>query len=317
MRPPAPLVDGRLSWVGAYRPPASPPLVPSVRRLLRWSLLLRALGEGSRGAAGLVGCSANRRATCDLYTKKYMSLHVFAEIRGKNIWFSFFFSTRITCKFYTGIPNEKKFQKILFGCWMTSRFHVFDTRSLPPAVSLDFCRQSCVVVFLVDGGPLIWKFREEKAGEIFVAGKLAKTCRKTSSSSATRKKKSEKGGRSQENAAQGAAAGKVQTMAPSRPALALPHPLSGQPIHSCFFGSLALSPGPSSLAATPRATRRRDLATAAPRASCLSETTARITQSGKANRNSRCCCCCVVVVVVFRKMTSPMPSWFSNFSCPQ
>ena len=87
-------------------------------------------------------------------------------------------------------------------------------------------------------------------------------------------------------------------------------------IHSCF-GSLALSPGPSSLAATPRATRRRDLATAAPRASCLSETTARITQSGKANRNSRCCCCCVVVVVVFRKMTSPMPSWFSNFSCPQ
>ena len=192
MRPPAPLVDGRLSWVGAYRPPASPPLVPSVRRLLRWSLLLRALGEGSRGAAGLVGCSANRRATCDLYTKKYMSLHVFAEIRGKNIWFSFFFSTRITCKFYTGIPNEKKFQKILFGCWMTSRFHVFDTRSLPPAVSLDFCRQSCVVVFLVDGGPLIWKFREEKAGEIFVAGKLAKTCRKTPSSSATRKKKKKK-----------------------------------------------------------------------------------------------------------------------------
>jgi len=43
---------------------------------------------------------------------------------------------------------------------------------------LDFCRQSCVVVFLVDGGPLIWKFREEKAGEIFVAGKLSKLAEK-------------------------------------------------------------------------------------------------------------------------------------------
>lgn len=84
-------------------------------------------------------------------------------------------------------------------------------------------------------------------------------------------------------------------------------------IHSCF-GSLALSPGPSSLAATKHA--RRLACDRRPSSSCLSETTARITQSGKANRNSRCCCCCVVVVV-FRKMTSPMPSWFSNFSCPQ
>ena len=157
----------------------------------------------------------------------------------------FFFSTRITCKFYTGIPNEKKFQKILFGCWMTSRFHVFDTRSLPPPVSLDFCRQSCVVVFLVDGGPLIWKFREEKAGEIFVAGKLSKLAEKRPPHQQQEKKKSEKGGRSQENAAQGAAAGKVQTMAPSRPALALPHPLSGQPIHSfMLFWQLSLEPGP-------------------------------------------------------------------------
>jgi len=39
-------------------------------------------------------------------------------------------------------------------------------------------------------GAIRWKFREEKAGEIFVAGKLAKTFQKKvfmSSSSATRK----------------------------------------------------------------------------------------------------------------------------------
>jgi len=50
VRPPAPLVDGRLSWVGAYRPSAV------VYRVAfgafsapasRWSLLLRALGGES------------------------------------------------------------------------------------------------------------------------------------------------------------------------------------------------------------------------------------------------------------------------------
>ena len=111
-----------------------------------------------------------------------------------------------------------------------------------------------------------------------------------------KKKKSEKGGR------QGAAAGKVQTMAPSRAALALPHPLSGQPIHSCFFGSLALSPGPSSLAATRHARRRA--CDRRPSSSCWSETTARITPSGKANRKSRCC---VVVVVNFGRGFHPCP----------
>ena len=157
-----------------------------------------------------------------------------------------------------------------------------------------------------------------KSGRNLRRGKTLKTCRKTSSSSATRKKK---------KARKEVVHRKTQRKAPPQvrskpwrpPVPPLPSRIPSQVnpyIHSCFFGSLALSPGPSSLAATPRATRRRDLATAAPRASCLSETTARITQSGKANRNSRCCCC-VVVVVVFRKMTSPMPSWFSNFSCPQ
>ena len=96
--------------------------------------------------------------------------------------------------------------------------------------------------------------------------------------------------------------GKFQTMAPSRPALALPHPLSGQPIHSCFFGSLALSPGPSSLAATRHARRRA--CDRRPSSSCWSETTARITQSGKANRKSRCC---VVVVVNFGRGFHPCP----------
>ena len=149
---------------------------------------------------------------------------------------------------------------------MTSRFHVFDTRSLPPPVSLDFCRQSCVVVFLVDGGPLIWKFREEKAGEIFVAGKLSKLAENVLLISNKKKKKSEKGGRSQENAAQGAAAGKVQTMAPSRPALALPHPLSGQPIHSfTLFWQLSLESGPIFFGSD-KNTRDDLLATAAPRA---------------------------------------------------
>ena len=105
-----------------------------------------------------------------------------------------------------------------------------------------------------------------KSGRNLRRGKTLQTCRKTSSSSATRKKKSEKGGRSQENAAQGAAAGKVQTMAPSRPALALPHPLSGQPIHSfMLFWQLSLEPGPIFFGSD-KNTRDDLLATAAPRA---------------------------------------------------
>ena len=158
--------------------------------------------------------------------------------------------------------------------------------------------------------------RRKKREKSSVAGKLAKTCRKTSSSSATRKKK---------KARKEVVHRKTQRKAPPQvrskpwrpPVPPLPSRIPSQVnpyIHSCCFGSLALSPGPSSLAATKHA--RRLACDRRPSSSCCSETTARITQSGKANRNSRCCCC-VVVVVVFRKMTSPMPSWFSNFSCPQ
>ena len=194
-----------------------------------------------------------------------MSCNVCRNPREKYLVF-FFFSTRITCKFYTGIPNEKKFQKILFGCWMTSRFHVFDTRSLPPYFSLDFCRQSCVVVFLVDGGPLIWKFREEKSGRNLRSRENSqKLAEKRPPHQQQEKKKARKEVVHRKTQRKAPPQVRSKPWRPPVPPLPSRIPSQVNPyIHSCCFGSLALSPGPSSLAATPRPTRRRDLATAAP-----------------------------------------------------
>ena len=95
VQPPAPLVDGRplLGWR----------LSPLGGRLPRrfWCLQCAgfalvfaascSLGWENRGAAGLVDCSSNRRATCDLYTKKKMSCVFFARNpRQKYLVFFFF-----------------------------------------------------------------------------------------------------------------------------------------------------------------------------------------------------------------------------------
>ena len=167
VQPPAPLVDGRplLGWrlsplgvvyrvaFGAFSAPAS-----------RWSLLLRALWAGRIEV--LLGWSIAppidaQHAICT--RKKNCRACFLLEIRGKNIWFSFFFSTRITCKFYTGIPNEKSSKKSARRGWMTSRFHVLTLDlSLP---SLDFCRQSCVVVFSGGRGAIDLEISRRKKRE--------------------------------------------------------------------------------------------------------------------------------------------------------
>ena len=110
VRPPAPLVDGQLSWVGAYRPPVASPSVPSVRRLARWSLLLRAL---ARGVEVLLGWSVAppidaQHAIC---TRKNICHAMFAEIRGKNIWFSFFFQPELLANSTLGSPMKKSSKK--------------------------------------------------------------------------------------------------------------------------------------------------------------------------------------------------------------
>ena len=111
VRPPAPLVDGQLSWVGAYRPPVASPSVPSVRRLARWSLLLRAL---ARGVEVLLGWSVAppidvQHAIC---TRKNLCHAMFLpKSEAKISGFLFFFQPELLANSTLGSPMKKSSKK--------------------------------------------------------------------------------------------------------------------------------------------------------------------------------------------------------------